>query len=129
MPTRKRINLGGPRNKGKYRGQKNKDTVIASADNIDLNTEDINPSLATTEPLDDNATTPRTSSNDLNPSIPTPSSPTTPSDSTTNISTPTVSFAPGNEWMGFYNVPPNVAMSNQAVKCAKTWCTMQNSNL
>ena len=119
MPTRKRINLGHPRNKRKHGGQKNKDTVIASADNIDLNPEDIAPSLATTEPLDDNATAPRTSSNDLNPSISTSSSPTTPTDSTTNISTPTVSFAPGDEWMGFYNVPSNVSMSDQAAKRAK----------
>ena len=130
MPTRKRINLGArPRNKRKHGGQKNKDTVIASADNIDLNPEDIAPSLATTEPLDDNATTPRTSSNDLNPSISTSSSPTTPSDSTTNISTPTVSFAPGDEWLGFYNVPSNVAMSDQAAKRAKNKAYKAKSKL
>ena len=79
MPTRKRINLGGPRNKGKKRGQKNKDTVVASADNIDLNVEDVSSATARAAPSDENTNTPRTSSKDLNPSTLTPSCPSFPS--------------------------------------------------
>ena len=120
MPTRKRIKLGArPRNKGKYRGQKDKDTVIASGDDIDLNEDNVSSANAIDQLSDDNATTPRTSSNDLIASTSTPSSQMTPSESTTNISTPTVSFAPGDEWMGFYDMPLNVAMSDQAAKRAK----------
>ena len=78
MPTRKRINLGGPRNKGKKCGQKNKDTVVASADDVDLNNEDVRSKIAITAPSDDNTNTPRTSSKDLNPSTLTPSCPSFP---------------------------------------------------
>ena len=41
MPTRKRISFVHHRNKGKYFGQKNNDTVFAPVDNIDPNEDDI----------------------------------------------------------------------------------------
>ena len=67
MPTRKRINLGGHKYKGKHHGKKNNNTVDAPVNDIDSEEQDMLPASERTDPSEENVTTQGTLSEDLNP--------------------------------------------------------------